>query len=197
MYYSTQYDSPLGKLLIVTDEENIIGVWYENQKYKEKAIPKEMTESTDHPIVKKAVVWLDDYFQGRKIDSSTLPLAPVGGEFRQQVWTILTSIPYGEVMTYGEIAKEVATRLGKENMSAQAVGGAVGHNPLCIIVPCHRVVGSNGSLTGYSGGIDKKTKLLEHEAIAWITPAQIPNYDFCPADKDILQRISEVFGKKI
>lgn len=165
MYYSTQYDSPLGKLLIVTDEENIIGVWYENQKYKEKAIPKEMTESTDHPIVKKAVVWLDDYFQGRKIDSSTLPLAPVGGEFRQQVWTILTSIPYGEVMTYGEIAKEVATRLGKENMSAQAVGGAVGHNPLCIIVPCHRVVGSNGSLTGYSGGIDKKTKLLEHEGV--------------------------------
>lgn len=165
VYYSTHYDSPLGKLLIVTDEESIVGVWYENQKYKEKTIPKEMTESADHSIVKKAVIWLEDYFKGGKIDSSNLPLAPVGGEFRQQVWTILTSIPYGEVMTYGEIAKEVATRLGKENMSAQAVGGAVGHNPLCIIVPCHRVVGSNGSLTGYSGGIDKKTKLLEHEGV--------------------------------
>ena len=108
---------------------------------------------------------MDDYFAGNKPQLSKLPIAPIGGEFRQQVWKILTEIPYGELTTYGSIAKEVAKRMGKEKMSAQAVGGAVGHNPISIIIPCHRVVGSNGSLTGYAGGIEKKIKLLKHEGI--------------------------------
>jgi len=90
-------------------------------------------------------------------------LAPIGGEFRQQVWQILCEIPYGALMTYGQIAQELKKRTGRQSMSAQAVGGAVGHNPISIIIPCHRVVGSNGSLTGYAGGIDKKRWLLEHE----------------------------------
>ena len=92
-------------------------------------------------------------------------MAPKGGEFRKAVWDILCKIPYGEVTTYGEIAKEVAVRINKERMSSQAVGGAVGHNPIAIIIPCHRVVGASGSLTGYAGGVDKKAKLLEHEGM--------------------------------
>lgn len=108
---------------------------------------------------------MEDYFAGKKPDLSRLSLAPIGGEFRQQVWRILTEIPYGELTTYGNIAKEVAKRMGKDRMSAQAVGGAVGHNPISIIIPCHRVIGSNKSLTGYAGGIEKKVDLLKHEGV--------------------------------
>jgi methylated-DNA-[protein]-cysteine S-methyltransferase len=107
--------------------------------------------------------WLDRYFDGEKPDLSELPLAPTGGEFRRMVWDILCEIPYGEVVTYGDIAKKMAQKMKRKSMSSQAVGGAVGHNPISIIIPCHRVVGSNGSLTGYAGGIDKKIKLLELE----------------------------------
>ena len=109
--------------------------------------------------------WLDDYFAGKKPEISDLPLAPIGSKFRQEVWKTLMEIPYGEVITYGRIAKELIERTGVKNMSSQAVGGAVGHNPISIIIPCHRVVGSNGSLTGYSGGLEKKIKLLQHEGI--------------------------------
>ena len=108
---------------------------------------------------------LDRYFAGEKPEISELPLAPIGGEFRQAVWKILCEIPYGQVTTYGEIAKKIAAQRNRKTMSAQAVGGAVGHNPISIIIPCHRVVGSNGSLTGYAGGIDLKIKLLEHEGV--------------------------------
>lgn len=105
------------------------------------------------------------YFEGKKPQISELPLAPIGGEFRQTVWKMLTEIPYGKVITYGELAQKIAKQRGIERMSAQAVGGAVGHNPISIIIPCHRVVGANGNLTGFSGGIQMKLQLLQHEGV--------------------------------
>ncbi len=165
MYYSVNYKSPLGDILLGSDENNIIGLWIDEQKYIGNTMPKEIIEKGDISVLQESMAWLDDYFAGKKPRLSRLPLAPIGGEFRQAVWKILTEIPYGELTTYGNIAKEVARRMGKDNMSAQAVGGAVGHNPISIIIPCHRVIGTNGSLTGYAGGIEKKIKLLEHEGV--------------------------------
>lgn len=163
MYYSAHYKSPVGDILLISDEKSIIGLWIGRQKYIESTMPNDITERENFPVLKEGVAWLNDYFAGRKPELTGLPLSPIGGSFRQQVWKILTEIPYGELTTYGNIAKEVAKRMRKDRMSAQAVGGAVGHNPISIIIPCHRVVGSNGSLTGYGGGIEKKVKLLEHE----------------------------------
>jgi methylated-DNA-[protein]-cysteine S-methyltransferase len=165
MYYSTHYTSPVGDILLVSDENSIIGLWIGEQKYMEKTMPHDIIAKDDLPVLQEGVAWLDDYFAGKKPKLSRLSLAPTGSEFQQQVWRILTEIPYGELTTYGKIAKEVAQRMGKARMSAQAVGGAVGHNPISIIIPCHRVVGANGSLTGYGGGIEKKIKLLEHEEV--------------------------------
>lgn len=163
MYYQITYDSLVGKLYIVSDKTHIVGVWIDGQKYF-KAGLKEMPEvNAELPVLKAAKQWLDDYFAGRCPEVSALPIRPEGSEFRQMVWKILCEIPYGEAVTYGEIAREVAGRMGKRSMSAQAVGGAVGHNPISIIIPCHRVIGSDGSLTGYAGGIEKKIKLLQHE----------------------------------
>lgn len=168
MYYATHYPSPLGDILLASNEEAIIGAWIEEQKYIGNTMPKGIVEKDDVTVLREGVKWLDDYFSGKKPDISRLKLAPIGGEFRQQVWQILLEIPYGEVTTYGKIAKEVAKRMGKERMSAQAVGGAVGHNPISIIIPCHRVIGTNGSLTGYAGGLDKKVWLLKHEGAACV-----------------------------
>lgn len=165
MYYSTHYKSPVGDILIASNENSIIGIWIDEQKYIGSTLPKDMTEKDDVPILVEAKKWLDDYFAGKNPKLSRLSLDPIGGEFKQQVWKILLEIPYGKLTTYGNIAKEVAKRMGKDRMSAQAVGGAVGHNPISIIIPCHRVVGTNGSLTGYAGGIDKKIKLLEYEGV--------------------------------
>ena len=114
------------------------------------------------PVLSEAKRWLDIYFTGREPDF-TPPLHPIGSVFRQAIWEILLQIPYGQTTTYGEIARQLAAKLGLPRMSAQAVGGAVGHNEVSIIIPCHRVVGTSGSLTGYAGGIDKKVKLLELE----------------------------------
>ncbi|ADZ09623.1 methylated-DNA/protein-cysteine methyltransferase [Methanobacterium lacus] len=163
--YSTYYSSPIGSLMIASDGDNIIGLWMEGQKYFANTLTETITEKDDLEIFDTANKWLDKYFACENPPISDLPLAPRGGEFRKVVWKILREIPYGEVITYGEIAKKVAIQMNKENMSSQAVGGAVGHNPIAIIVPCHRVVGTNGSLTGYAGGIDKKVKLLEHEEV--------------------------------
>lgn len=165
MHYSTYYTSPVGDILLVSDENSIIGLWIGEQKYMEKTMPHDIIAKDDLPVLQEGVAWLDDYFAGKKPKLSRLSLAPTGSEFQQQVWRILREIPYGELTTYGKIAKEVAQRMGKARMSAQAVGGAVGHNPISIIIPCHRVVGANGSLTGYGGGIEKKIKLLEHEEV--------------------------------
>ncbi|MDR3361616.1 MAG: methylated-DNA--[protein]-cysteine S-methyltransferase [Desulfovibrio sp.] len=165
MIFSTQYSSPLGSLSLASDGERLVGLWMEGQKYFGGTVAEDRIEKSDLPVFAAAKKWLDTYFAGQKPVISDLPLAPNGGAFRTVVWDILCEIPYGETITYGEIARTVAVRMNKARMSGQAVGGAVGHNPIAIIIPCHRVVGSNGSLTGYAGGINKKIKLLEHEGV--------------------------------
>ena len=165
MYYSTNYSSPLGMITLACCDDNLVGLWTQGQKYHGDTIPEAMIENNDIPLFSTAKTWLNKYFAGEKPDIAELPLAPIGGEFRQSVWKILCEIPYGKVITYGGIAKKIAAKMGLENMSSQAVGGAVGHNPISIIIPCHRVVGSNGSLTGFSGGIQMKVKLLELEGV--------------------------------
>lgn len=162
MIYYIKYNSPVGTIFIASDEQNIIGLWIEGQKYFKSTVKEEMTLKDDLPVLNKAKEWLDRYFNGDKPLISELPIKLIGGEFRRLVWKILCEIPYGKVVTYGEIAKKIA-KIQNKNMSAQAVGGAVGHNPISIIIPCHRVIGSNGSLTGYAGGIDIKEKLLKLE----------------------------------
>lgn len=165
MNYSTNYSSPLGLITMASDGEKLIGLWLEGQKYFAETIIKAVVENDDLEIFIFTRQWLDRYFAGEKPEISELPLAPIGGEFRKIVWDILCQIPYGETITYGEIAKKVAIKMNKRSMSSQAVGGAVGHNPISIIIPCHRVVGVKGNLTGYAGGIDKKIRLLEHEGV--------------------------------
>ena len=163
MYYSTAYQSPVGAITLACHNDSLVGLWTEGQKYHGDTIPEAMVENNDIAVFSAAKKWLDRYFAGEKPDIAGLPLAPTGGEFRQSVWKILCEIPYGKVITYGEIAKKIAAQMGRKSMSSQAVGGAVGHNPISIIIPCHRVVGSNGSLTGFAGGIQMKVKLLELE----------------------------------
>mgnify|MGYP001382263796 CR=1 FL=1 len=165
MFFSTRYPSPIGMLTLACDGAHLTGLWMEGQKYFGGAIPEPMTERDDLPVFRAAKNWLNRYFAGQKPEISELPLHPIGGEFRQEVWKILCEIPYGEVVTYGDIAKKMAAQMGKKTMSGQAVGGAVGHNPISIIIPCHRVVGASGSLTGYAGGVDKKVKLLALEGV--------------------------------
>ena len=165
MVYKTYYDSTVGKLFIASDGENIIGLCIEGQKYYLDKIEKEGILKNDLSIFNKTKKWLDRYFKQEKPEISELSLMPEGNAFRQCVWEFLCEIPYGETITYGDLAKKVAEKLKKPSMSAQAVGNAVGHNPISIIIPCHRVVGKNGSLTGYAGGIDKKIKLLEIENV--------------------------------
>lgn len=162
MYYKSTYPSPVGMITLACDENSLVGLWIGGQKYHGETI-FDMTDNNDLPILDTTKRWLDRYFSGKKPEISELQLSPVGSEFRQRVWDILCEIPYGEVITYGDIAKKMAAKMNKGSMSSQAVGGAVGHNPISIIIPCHRVVGSDGSLTGYAGGIDTKVKLLELE----------------------------------
>lgn len=165
MYYSTTCPSPLGQITLASDGENLVGLWLENQKYFGNTVSEAMAKKPNLPIFKKTKRWLDQYFQGKRPTVSDLSLHPCGGEFRRTVWDILCEIPYGTIVTYGEIAKRTAKKMKKASMSSQAVGGAVGHNPISIIIPCHRVVGSNGNLTGYAGGIDKKIQLLKREGV--------------------------------
>ena len=165
MIYTANYDSPMGKILLASREETLVGLWFTDQKYFLGTLKEPMEKKTDEPALRAAQSWLDRYFAGEKPDISELRLAPEGSAFRKAVWDILCQIPYGKTMTYGDISKQVAFQFGKEHMSAQAVGGAVGHNPISVIIPCHRVVGANGSLTGYAGGIHKKIKLLAHEGV--------------------------------
>ena len=155
------YDSPLGGILLAADEIGLIGLWFDGEKYYADNLPAEHTEQ-ETPILTEARRWLDIYFSGREPDFLP-PLHPIGSTFRKAVWEILVQIPYGKTTTYGEIARQLAAKRGLARMSAQAVGGAVGHNEISIIIPCHRVIGTNGSLTGYAGGLDKKKKLLELE----------------------------------
>jgi len=166
MFYATWHPSPLGPLLLASDATSLVGLWIEGQKYFGGMVKDNFSEKNNVPVLIRAKKWLDAYFDGKKPAISSLSLAPAGGEFRQGVWEILCAIPYGELTTYGEIARKMAARMNRTSMSSQAVGGAVGHNPISIIIPCHRVIGSNGSLTGYAGGIDKKIQLLKLEGSA-------------------------------
>ena len=161
MIYTCKYKSPLGEILLAADEIGLTGLWFEGQKYFANTLPDERI-SQETEILSEAKKWLDIYFSGEK-PTFTLPLHPAGSTFRQAVWQILSEIPYGQTITYGEIASKIAERENISHMSAQAVGGAVGHNSISIIIPCHRVVGTNGSLTGYAGGLDKKIQLLKLE----------------------------------
>lgn len=165
MIYVSDYISPIGKITLAATDEGIIGAWIEGQKYSFYKIEQKDLVWQENEELRKAKAWLDDYFAGKKPELTRLKLAPKGSEFAMAVWKVLREIPYGETTTYGEIAKKIAEQKGLKRMSAQAVGGAVGHNPISIIVPCHRVVGSNGSLTGYAGGIELKAKLLAHEEV--------------------------------
>ena len=159
----TYYQSPIGELLLAVKNDKLIGLWIKDQKYYLSNVQEELKERSDHALLNQTKEWLDRYFNGEKPAIKELALEPIGSEFRKRVWEILCEIPYGEVMTYHDIAKRIAKEKGIKRMSAQAVGGAVGHNPVSIIIPCHRVVGSNGSLIGYAGGIQRKKYLLEHE----------------------------------
>lgn len=161
--YIMTYASPVGSLTIASDGGAITGLWLENQKYFGSTLSG-AAQAAGLAVFDQARDWLDAYFAGRQPDSIP-PLAPYGSPFRQAVWSILRCIPYGEVTTYGNIAEQLAGQSGKR-VSPQAVGGAVGHNPISILIPCHRVVGTNGSLTGYAGGISKKIWLLEREGVS-------------------------------
>ena len=163
--YKTAYESPMGMLTLASDGTSLIGLWIEGQHYFADSVRGEMTEHADLAVFEEVKTWLDRYFDGQNPDVSGLKLTPVGTEFRKTVWNILREIPYGETRTYGQIAAQIAAQRGTKTMSAQAVGGAVGHNPISIIIPCHRVMGADGSLTGYAGGVDKKRFLLELEGI--------------------------------
>lgn len=171
MTYISHYHSPLGNILLTADDSGLCGVWFERQKYFAAGLdPKDMIEVTEVfgekelPVFLQTKRWLDLYFAGKKPDFS-VSLHFTGTQFQKEVWKLLLDIPYGATTTYGEIAKILADKRGSAHMSAQAVGGAVGHNKISILVPCHRVLGSDGKLTGYAGGLDKKKWLLELEGV--------------------------------
>lgn len=151
--YAAQYDSPLGKLLLTCTDAGLTGI------HMNRELPEHLE---NHPYLVQTAAWLDAYFRGEKIPAQ-IPLAPEGTVFQKQVWKILLTIPWGETTTYGQIAREMAVLRGKKKMSAQAVGQAVGRNPIIILIPCHRVLGAGGQLTGYRCGLEKKIWLLHHE----------------------------------
>lgn len=161
MQYITYYQSPIGNILLANDEIGLTGLWFDVGKNYADHLDLEYEEK-ETPVLKQTKEWLTIYFSGKEPDFLP-PIHMIGTPFQLSVWEILQKIPYGKTVTYGEIAKEIARMRGIPRMSAQAVGGAVGHNNISIIIPCHRVVGTNGSLTGYAGGLDKKEKLLTLE----------------------------------
>ena len=164
LFYTAHYDSPLGGITLASDGEALVGLWFDGQKYFADAIVgQSVTDNPSLPVFADTRRWLDLYFSGMQPDF-TPRLRMLTTPFRQAVWEIMLTIPYGKTMTYGEIAKHIAGQKGIPQMSAQAVGGAVGHNSISLIIPCHRVVGTNGSLTGYAGGIAKKVRLLQLES---------------------------------
>lgn len=163
MEYIHYYESPMGLITMASDGLSLSGLWFDGQKYYADSLAKSYVEKS-LPVFEQTTRWLDHYFE-KEIPDFIPPLVMKTSSFRKMVWEIMLTIPYGKTMTYGEIATEVARRRGLSKMSAQAVGGAVGHNAISIIIPCHRVVGSDGNLTGYAGGIDKKVRLLTLEQV--------------------------------
>lgn len=152
----TRYDSPLGPLILVADHDYLLEIQMENEN-------AETACDVSPPPIQRTVCWLNDYFAGNAPSTEALQIRPSGTPFQQEVWDHLRQIPYGQTVTYGQIAADIAKHRGIRRMSAQAVGQAVGANPIPIVIPCHRVVGSNSELTGYSGGLARKQWLLTHE----------------------------------
>lgn len=159
MLYETTYNSPMGPLSIICNQTALKGIWFKGQKYFQASINHNAISEHGNKYSSIVHHWLNRYFNQENPAISELKLAPEGTDFRQKVWQILQTVPYGETITY----KQIGLSLAKQPMSSQAIGGAVGHNPISIIIPCHRVVGANGSLTGYAAGIDTKIALLQHE----------------------------------
>ncbi len=162
MIFTSSYDSPLGTLLLAAEGDALVGLWLDGQKYYAAGLPEDAAEDPSHPVLQAAAEWLDAYFAGERPEAQALKLAPGGSEFQKLVWKLLWEIPYGETTTYGALSAKAETQLGRKT-AARAVGAAVGRNPISIIIPCHRVLGASGSLTGYAGGLDKKEWLLRHE----------------------------------
>ncbi|MFK4565896.1 methylated-DNA--[protein]-cysteine S-methyltransferase [Enterococcus sp. UD-01] len=165
MLYHTTHTTPIGEVMLAADDQHLVGLWLAGQKYFGATLTEATQENNQLSIFSETKEWLTDYFSGQRPAIDKLSLNPSGNAFRQVVWQVLCEIPYGQVMTYKEVAQRSAERMDKSSMSAQAVGGAIGHNPISIIIPCHRVVGSNGSLTGYAGGVLKKQQLLKLEGV--------------------------------
>lgn len=161
--YTHTVQMPVGPLSLSSDGDRLIGLWFEGPKHEDHLLKKEVEPSKNLTVFKKVETWLTKYFQGEN-PTIDFELKPKGSDFRKEVWNMLMKIPYGEFISYGEIANQIYNHTGKL-MSAQAVGGAVGHNPISIVIPCHRVVGTNGSLTGYTGGLNVKQQLLELENV--------------------------------
>lgn len=161
MHYISHYQSPIGSILLASNNNRLTGLWWDGQKYFANCLDKNHAEK-EIPLFQSVKRWLDIYFSGKEPDFS-IPLHFTGTAFQNETWQNLCAIPYGKTTTYGQIAERIALKRGLPRISAQAVGNAVGHNNISILVPCHRVIGKNGSLTGYAGGLDKKRKLLDLE----------------------------------
>ena len=159
-YAKILYSSPIGSFSLVADDHYLYGIWMQKQKHFERGLGDETIEEvSSHPVLEQVIFYLDTYFEGSVQDLSDLPLAPIGTDFEKRVWTYLQAIPYGQTVTYGQIAQDLKVA------SAQAIGGAVGRNPWSILVPCHRVLGAGKRLTGYAAGVEKKAWLLDHEGV--------------------------------
>ncbi|GHT37637.1 methylated-DNA--protein-cysteine methyltransferase [Bacteroidia bacterium] len=172
MEYISKIESPVGILTVSSDGSTISGLWMEGQKYFARTLEKNAVEQ-NLPLFESVRKWLDCYFSGKEPDFMP-PLKPKGSPFQQSIWNILCEIPYCKTVSYGEIAKRYNAQNKEKHTSARAVGGAVGHNPISILIPCHRVVGANGNLTGYAGGIDKKTLLLQIEGVIKAQARRVP-----------------------
>lgn len=161
MEYVADYESPIGRILLAGTEDAVTGLWFYGQKYF-PSWPEEEKVCKEISLFEKVRKWLDAYFRGEN-PKRDFRVEPKGTSFQKEIWELLMEIPYGEVTTYKKLAERIAQKRGLLSMSAQAVGGAVGHNPVSLLIPCHRVIGTNGSLTGYAGGIEKKIWLLNME----------------------------------
>lgn len=196
MEYTSHYNSPLGQITLASNGTCLTGLWFEGQKFFARTLAN-CTQEKDLPVFHQTSEWLDCYFSGKKPDF-TPALQLNDTPFRIAVWKILQQIPYGEAVTYKDIAQEIARQKGISSMSAQAIGGAVGHNPISIIIPCHRVIGSNGNLTGYAGGLDRKINLLALEG-ADIAKYLISTTGFIHVKKNMLMFLlkdAHVFPKR-
>lgn len=164
MFYITYHETPLGKVLLTSTGTALTGLYFKTQPTEFDAHTEKPVLHDNLPVFLQTKKWLDMYFKGQNPAPDVIPLEPRGNTFRQSVWYLLRQIPYGEVTTYGTLAKKIAIKIGRP-MSARAVGGAVGHNPISVIIPCHRVIGAGNNLTGYTGGLEIKIKLLKTEGV--------------------------------